>query len=379
MSDDLELAASLVREAGTLAAAMLLEGLTTKRKTSISDVVSAADHAAEDHVVERLQAERPGDGVVGEEGANSPAARTWFVDPVDGTYNFLSGLPTWCAAIALTDPDGSVLGAVYQPTTDELWLGGRDAPTTLNGRVLTPIADRPLAEVSVASYLHPTTLPDDGAREPLQRVWQHAATVRMLGSGSIELASVASGRLGAWVQIDSLDWDWLPGAALVQAAGGTTQVFTASGHRWHIAGPPRAVAEIAALIRDEQIERDLPSRLRSLVDDAAARFGSTLQLQLDGELTALTDPIAATLEATLAETLDNTVRHAYASTLDVSVTVTRQSVRLVVRDDGVGPNDEPTTGTGLRTMAERAEALGGSFSIEPNEPLGTTVTLTVPR
>ncbi|HJQ42408.1 MAG TPA: inositol monophosphatase family protein [Jatrophihabitantaceae bacterium] len=379
MSDDVELAASLVREAGTLAAAMLLEGLTTKHKTSISDVVSAADHAAEDHVVDRLRTERPGDGVVGEEGANSPAARTWFVDPVDGTYNFLSGLPTWCAAVALTDPDGTVLGAVYQPTTDELWVGGRDTPTTLNGVALTPMADRPLAELSVASYLHPTTLPDDGAREPLQRVWQRAATVRMLGSGSVELASVASGRLGAWVQIDSLEWDWLPGAALVQAAGGTTDVFTASGHRWHVAGPPTAVAEIAALIRGEQIERDLPSRLRGLVDDAALRFGSAPRMHFEGDLITLTDPIAATLEAALAEALDNVIRHAYASTIDVSITVSRKNVVLVARDDGVGPNDEPTTGAGLRITTERAEALGGSFTVEPNEPLGTTVTLTLPR
>ena len=241
---DLALAASLVRDAGTLAARMLAEGLTTKYKTSVSDVVSAADQAAEALVVERLRAERPRDGVVGEEGTSQPGPRTWFVDPVDGTHNFLSGLPTWCAAVALADVDGAVLGAVHQPATDELWLGGRDAPTTRNGVAVAPLADRPLAEVSVASYLHPTTLPDDTIREPLLRAIQGAATVRMLGSGSVELAAVAAGRIGAWVQIDSLDWDWLPGAALVRAAGGGAEIVEAHGHRWHVAGCHRVVDEL---------------------------------------------------------------------------------------------------------------------------------------
>ena len=245
---DLTLAASLVRDAGTLAARMLADGLTTKYKTSVSDVVSAADQAAEALVVERLRAERPGDGVVGEEGTSQPGERTWFVDPVDGTYNFLSGLPTWCAAVALADSDGPLVGAVYQPATDELWLGGRSAATTLNGERVGVLADRPLAQVSIASYLHPTTLPDDSIRIPLLRAMQGAATVRMLGSGSVELAAVAAGRLGGWIQIDSLDWDWLPGAALVRAAGGAAEVVDANGHRWHIAGCRRVVDELTARV-----------------------------------------------------------------------------------------------------------------------------------
>ena len=98
----------------------------------------------------------------------------------------------------------------------------------------------------MASYLHPTTLPDDAIRVPLLRAIQGAATVRMLGSGSIELAAVAAGRLGAWVQLDSLDWDWLPGSALVTAAGGAADVVEAHGHRWHIAGSRQAVRELTA-------------------------------------------------------------------------------------------------------------------------------------
>jgi myo-inositol-1(or 4)-monophosphatase len=251
VGDDIELAATLVRDAGLLAAAMRRAGLETERKTSVSDVVSAADRAAEDLIVDRLREARPGDGVIGEEGTNSPATRTWFVDPVDGTYNFLSGMAFWCSALALVDAadgDGPTLGAIFHPESDELWLGGRTAATTCNGTPVRPLVDRPLRDVSLASYLHPTTLPDDGVRVPLLRVLGEAATVRMLGCGSIELASVAGGRLGGWVQYDTLDWDWLPGVALVRAAGGATRVLPIGGHRWHIAGSRQVVDEITEVL-----------------------------------------------------------------------------------------------------------------------------------
>ncbi|SDI94420.1 fructose-1,6-bisphosphatase [Frankineae bacterium MT45] len=229
---------------------MRREGVATHRKTSISDVVTAADLAAEQLVAERLRIARPQDGIVGEEGANRPGERTWFIDPVDGTYNFLWDLPSWCSALALTGSDTTtpLLGAVFDPGRDELWLGGVDAATTCNGTRLPQLRSRPLAEVSVASYLHPATLPDDGTRVPLLNAIAGAATVRMLGSGSVELAAVAAGRLGGWVQHDSLDWDWLPGAALVRAAGGRADTVEHNGHRWHIAGSDQVVEEIAARI-----------------------------------------------------------------------------------------------------------------------------------
>ncbi len=199
----------------------------------------------------RLRAERPEDGIVGEEGTSVLGERTWFVDPVDGTYNFLSGLPLWCSALALADSQGPLIGAVYHPAADELWLGGRDLPASCNGEPLARLADRPLAEVSIASYLHPTTLPDPSIRRPLLHAIQGAATVRMLGSGSIELAAVAAGRLGAWIQINSLDWDWLPGAALVRSAGGAAEILEAHGHRWHIAGSRQCVEELSLRVRDQ--------------------------------------------------------------------------------------------------------------------------------
>ena len=245
---DAELATALVTAAGRLAARMRGDGLTVEKKTSISDVVSDADHAAEAMIVDRLARARPDDGVVGEEGAAAPGRRTWVIDPVDGTFNFVSGLPAWCSALALMDGDELLLGAIYQPTTDEMWLGGKDVPTTLNGKELPRLVDRPLREVAISTYLHPTRVRDLPLRDGLLRSIAGAASVRIIGSGSVELAAVAAGRLGVWLHADTPTWDWYPGAAVVSAAGGDIEVFEHGGHRWHVAGPPTGVRDAKAAV-----------------------------------------------------------------------------------------------------------------------------------
>ena len=248
--DDFSLAADLVREAGTLAARMLGEGLETRYKTSVSDVVSAADHAAEDLVVSRLAEARPGDGLIGEEGHARPGDRTWYIDPVDGTYNFLSGIPYWCSAVGLVDADGPVAGAVYYPARDELWVGGRDHPTTLNGVPVAPLADRPLEGISVATYFHPRSPADPARAASWQAATNASAAVRMLGSASVDLSGVATGRLGLFLQGNLSPWDWYPGAALVLGAGGVAEQVEMPGITWQVAGNRRAVADAAAALLD---------------------------------------------------------------------------------------------------------------------------------
>ena len=124
----------------------------------------------------------------------------------------------------------------------------RSHPTSCNGVPVPELADTALSQLSLASYLHPATLPDADVREPLLAMLNGAATVRMLGSGSIELASVAGGRLVAWAQRNTLDWDWLPGVVLVEGAGGATDVVAHRGQRWHLAGNRQAIAELRALL-----------------------------------------------------------------------------------------------------------------------------------
>jgi myo-inositol-1(or 4)-monophosphatase len=243
--DDISLAAELVREAGTLASEMLRQGLEVRYKTSLSDVVSAADHASEEQISARLAESRPDDGLVGEEGARKTGqGRTWYVDPVDGTYNFLSGIPYWCSAVGLVDAAGPLLGAVYYPDVDQLWVGGRDTPTTINGEPVTRLVSQGLSKISIATYYHPRHLPDRQRLTAWQSVVASAATLRILGSASIDLAGVASSRLGVFLQANLNGWDWYPGAALVIGAGGLADELVVGGNLWQIAGNQQAVEDV---------------------------------------------------------------------------------------------------------------------------------------
>ena len=258
--DDYQLAEALVREAGTLALLMRQAGLEGRQKTSVSDVVTAADHAAEAYVLEQLQHCRPHDGILGEEGASvaGTSGRTWVIDPVDGTYNFLHGSTYWCSAIALKDTSGVLLGGIFQPEEDKLWLGGTGRPSTLNGERLTtfgpdgvPGGDRsntPLSELGAATYIHPTWLADPMCAMPWHAAATSAAALRMFGSGSCDLSRVADGGLGCWFQHSCPEWDWLPGKAIVLAAGGAADVVRVNGLDWFVAGGTTAVRQLRAAL-----------------------------------------------------------------------------------------------------------------------------------
>lgn len=249
--DDASLAAHVVTRAAELAARMRAEGLETEFKTSISDVVTAADRAAEELVVSELARLRPDDGILGEEGSakEGSSGRTWVIDPVDGTYNFTSGSDYWCSAVALVEgspdsPDRVILGAVHRTAGATTWVGGPDLPTTRTderGMVELPrLGDADAAALSVGTYLHSGWLGDDSLVAPWLEAAGKFATWRMLGSASVDLAGVAEGRMGAWFQHSVASWDWLPGHALVAGVGGTSALVNG----WRIAGPKSVVAEL---------------------------------------------------------------------------------------------------------------------------------------
>jgi fructose-1,6-bisphosphatase/inositol monophosphatase family enzyme len=169
------------------------------------------------------------------------------IDPVDGTYNFLAGLDWWCSAIALTDGDDLVLGAIHHPATGQTFVGGPDLPTTVNGVPLAALEDRPLAESCLATYLHPPYFGTEvGAA--WERIVNGAATPRILGSGSMDATAVAQGHLHVLCQHSVPPWDELPGAAIIRGAGGVTRTVGAAGVEWYSAGAPTAVDEIASLL-----------------------------------------------------------------------------------------------------------------------------------
>lgn len=242
---DAALAAELVRDAGRLALRMRAEGLTAQHKTSVSDIVTAADEAAERLVVDRLAVERPDDAILGEEGTDRPGSsgRSWVIDPVDGTYNFHRGLTWWCSAVALVDGDDVVLAAVYHPHDDVLFVGGPDLPPTRNGEPMARLEDVRLEQTCAVTYLHPP-FEDRGVAAAFARAASSAATVRMLGSGTMDAMAVAQGQLGVGFQHSVADWDRLPGEAIIRGVGGTARRTAAGGVVWSVAGAPTAVAQV---------------------------------------------------------------------------------------------------------------------------------------
>ena len=248
---DAHLAQALVYNAGRLAWRLREQGVDVSQKTDRADVVTDADFAAERFVAGVLEALRGEDGIVGEEGANreSKSGRTWVIDPVDGTFNFASGFDYWCSALALTDTSGVILGAVHRPAMGYTWFGGRDFPTSRDGKDVTPLKDAPAEQLCLSTYLHPSCITDPAISSAWEKVAPHFATVRMLGAGSVDLSSVADGTWGAWMQHSVKDWDWYPGQALVIAAGGAARKVTAGGVEWCIAGNKHVVDQMEEWLR----------------------------------------------------------------------------------------------------------------------------------
>ena len=138
---------ALAREAALSAGALLLEASRgpaegVQSKSTPTDLVSEADLAAERAIRELLAARRPGDRLLGEEGGEAPLGDgeptgvRWIVDPLDGTVNFLFGLPQWCVSVAAEDSDGALLGVVHDPSRGETFTATRDGPAMLDDRAV---------------------------------------------------------------------------------------------------------------------------------------------------------------------------------------------------------------------------------------------------
>lgn len=248
MSPDVELAARAVRAGAAAALAAARDGgLDVETKLSPADLVSRADTASEEAIATLLRAERPDDALVGEEGTSAEGAsgRRWTIDGIDGTFNFLSGIPHWCVAVGLEHDGEPAVGAVCDPTAGELFLAGPGHPTTAGGAPARVRTGRTLNEASVATYLRRDKSRDRDAW--LARLADCTGVVRAGGAGTLELAWIAAGRVDAFAQPNVSPWDWVPGAALVRHAGGAATVLDGDPE-WHLAGAPALVDALAAVV-----------------------------------------------------------------------------------------------------------------------------------
>jgi myo-inositol-1(or 4)-monophosphatase len=189
-----------------------------------ANFVSAADRKAEQILRAELAKARPGYGFLGEEGgrqAGTDATHTWIVDPLDGTTNFLHGIPQFAISIALDREGTIVAGVVYNPANDELFMAERGKGAFFNDQRLRVSARRRMSESVIACGLPHLGRGDLALfRREFALVQEKVAGLRRFGAAALDLAWVAAGRFDAFWERDLSSWDMAAGLLMVREAGG---------------------------------------------------------------------------------------------------------------------------------------------------------------
>jgi len=246
----------IAAEAARMAGGLLLERVRIGREREVSskstptDLVSEADLASERAIGALLAERRPDDGFVGEEGGSEEGTSglDWVVDPLDGTVNFLFGIPQWCVSVAARDAAGSTLaGAVYDPNRGELFTATRDGPARLNGgagdddlgapagsatgavsragseeedaHVLRGTRRKELATAMVATGLAYDARVRAAQAKVLARAIPEVRDIRRFGSAALDLCWTAAGRFDAYFERTVKPWDIAAGALICERAG----------------------------------------------------------------------------------------------------------------------------------------------------------------
>ncbi|MCS6878652.1 MAG: inositol monophosphatase [Geminicoccaceae bacterium] len=245
-----EAAHVVIREAGTAAARRFREreGLAVEHK-GLQDLVSVADRETEALIRARLAAFFPSDAILGEEGGGAEASRLWVVDPIDGTANFLRGIPFWSVALAFVAEDRTEFALTFDPVHDELFAARRGRGAFRNGRPIRTAA-RPL-QLACVGFSHNFKAPPEAYLEAMRRLLAASVDHRRLGSAALTFAHVADGRLDGAIAFRTNAWDVLGGLLLIEEAGGRASPFFDGRplleRRTVLAGAPDVVALLAGV------------------------------------------------------------------------------------------------------------------------------------
>ncbi|SDR32691.1 inositol monophosphatase family protein [Pseudovibrio sp. Tun.PSC04-5.I4] len=208
---------SLARDFGEV------ETLQVSRKGP-GDFVSQADHQAEKIVRQELQKARPTYGLLMEESGEiegTDGQHRWIVDPLDGTTNFLHGIPIFCVSIALERAGQIVAAVIYNPIMDELYTAEKGAGAFCNDRRLRVAARKDMTDCLIGTGIPFIGVGDHGrALKEIRHVMGEVAGIRRAGAAALDLAWVASGRLDAFWETGLHPWDMAAGILLVREAGG---------------------------------------------------------------------------------------------------------------------------------------------------------------
>jgi len=190
-----------------------------------ANFVSLADKRAEEMLYTDLNKARPGYGFLGEEGGNregTDKSHMWVVDPLDGTTNFLHGIPHFAVSIGLLREGVAIAGLIYNPANDELYMAEKGGGAFLNDTRLRVAGRKQLNECVVACGLpHIGRGDHELSRREMTALQPKVAGLRRFGAASLDLAFVAAGRLDGYWERNLQPWDIAAGIVLIKEAGGT--------------------------------------------------------------------------------------------------------------------------------------------------------------
>jgi myo-inositol-1(or 4)-monophosphatase len=221
----LALARELAAEAGALVAAGAKAGFAVATKSTATDMVTEVDRASEALIVGRLRAARPSDAIVAEEGAGHTGTSgvCWYIDPVDGTTNFVYGYPHYAVSIGVEVDGERVAGVVHNAAIGETFWAAKGQGAFLDGRPIhvSGKADLPTALLGTGFGYEPGFR----ARQALVvgRLLGRVRDLRRSGSAALDLCSVACGRIDAYYEQPLSSWDYSAGDVIVREAGGVVE------------------------------------------------------------------------------------------------------------------------------------------------------------
>ncbi len=219
----LHFARGLARDAGALALDWQARGSALRvEEKAPGDFVSAADRDVETFIRKRIAETFPGDAVLGEEEGGTMADRLWVIDPIDGTTNYLKGLPSWCVSIAFMVEGAYAIGVIEDPVHQVQYYGLRGHGAFRNG---VPMAVSPVSSMANAhiAFAHYSGLPRGRSEAAFTALAGQGASFRDLGSGAIQLTYVAAGMMEGYFEASIRLWDVAAAFLLVEEAGGWTR------------------------------------------------------------------------------------------------------------------------------------------------------------
>ena len=257
----LRLAREIALEAGELALTRRAEGVhVAASKSSPEDVVTDADRETEALIRRRLADARPHDGFLGEESdaTGGSSGLTWVVDPIDGTVNYLYGIPAWGVSIAVVEgePDPAtwttLAGAVRNPAADELFTAAAGQGSFLGKRRLQVPAGVPLSLALLGTGFSYQAARRERQADVVRGLVGQVRDIRRIGSAALDLCSVAAGRLNLYYERGLNPWDQAAGALIAREAGARVGAFgdDREGNDLLIAGAPDLYEVFAPLLSD---------------------------------------------------------------------------------------------------------------------------------